>query len=133
MTKLDFEAKRVILRMCSKGLSSSAAAKELSSEYGIEVTRQTISMFLLHYKRKRSMTRQMGSGRPSKMIRDILRVVEAKMQADDETTAIQLLDLLRKTGIQISLATVKHYRASLGWTFHGTRYCQNVFSLQTIV
>ena len=84
MTKLDFEA---ILRMCAKGLSSSAAAKQLSNEYGIEVSGLTISMFLMHYKRKRSMTRQMGSGRPSKMTEDILRVVEVKMQADDETTA----------------------------------------------
>ena len=66
MTKLDFEAKRVVLRMCFKGFSSKRAE--------------------LHYKRKRSMTRQKGSGRRSKMTQDILRVVEAKMQADDETT-----------------------------------------------
>ena len=48
------------------------------------------------------------------------------MQADDETTAVQLLDLLRRSGIQISLSTVKCCRLSLGWTFHGTRYCQMV-------
>ena len=41
-----------------------------------------------------SLTRRMGSGRPSKITPDVLRVVEAKMQADDETTAVQLLDLL---------------------------------------
>ena len=57
------------------------------------------------------------SGRPSKMTQNILQVVEAKMQADNETTAVQLLYLLMKSGIQISL-TVKQYRASLGWTFH---------------
>ena len=68
----------------------------------------------------------MGSGRRSKMTLDILRVVETKMQADDETTVVQLLDLLRKSGIQISLATVKRYQASLGWTFHGTRYWQMI-------
>ena len=78
------------------------------------------------------MTRQMGSGRPSKMTQDILQVVEAKMQADDETTGMQLLDLLRKSGIQISLATVKRYRASLGWTFHGTRYCQIIWEANKV-
>ena len=78
MTKRDSEAKRVILRMCFKGLSSIATAKELSSEYGIEVSRHTISMFSLHYKRKRSMTRQMGFGRPSKMTQDILAGCRSK-------------------------------------------------------
>ena len=48
------------------------------------------------------------------------------MQADDETTAVQLSELLVKSGIQISLATVKRCRATLGWTFHGTRYCQMI-------
>lgn len=47
------------------------------------------------------------------------------MKADNETTTVQLLDLLMKSGIQISL-TVKRYRASLGWTCHGTRYCQMI-------
>ena len=66
----------------------------------------------------------MGSGRPSKITPAILHAVEAKMQADDETTAIQLLNLLNRCGIKISLATVKRSRRLLGWTFHGSRYCQ---------
>ena len=42
-----------------------------------------------------SLTIKMGSGRPSKTTPDILRVVKAKMKADDETTAVQLMDLTR--------------------------------------
>lgn len=48
------------------------------------------------------------------------------MQADDETTAVQLSELLAKSGMQISLATVKRCRGTLGWIFHGTRYCQMI-------
>ena len=57
-----------------------------------------MSRFLLIYIRSNSLTRKIGSGRPSKITPDILQVVEAKMQmqADDETTAVQLMDLLRQ-------------------------------------
>ena len=48
------------------------------------------------------------------------------MQADDETTAVQLSELLARSGMRISLATVKRCRLSLEWTFHGTRYCQMI-------
>jgi len=67
-----------------------------------------------------------GSSRPTKITPETIAIVEAKMQADDETTAVQLSELLVKSGIQISLATVKRCRTTLGWTFNGTRYCQMI-------
>ena len=125
MTKLDIVSKKAILRLHSQDYSCSDIVQHLSCEYSICVSRQTVSRFLLNYRRSNSLTRKMGSGRPSKIIPDILRVVEAKMQAD-ETTAVQLMDLLRRSGVYISLSTVKRCRLSLGWTFHGTRYCQMI-------
>ncbi len=47
------------------------------------------------------------------------------MQCDD-TTAVQLHELLLRSGIFISLSTVNRSRRVLGWTFHGTRYCQMI-------
>ena len=126
MTKLDFEAKRAIVRMRSNRETCSAIAQKLKSDYGIEVTRQAICEFLLIYNRTKSLTQRQGSGRSSKISADCMRIIEAKMQSDDETTATQLLEILRRSGMQICLATVKNCRAKMGWTFHGTRYCQMI-------
>ena len=46
------------------------------------------------------------------------------MQKDDETTAIQLREILLSHGISISLRTVLQSRKVLGWTFRGSAYCQ---------
>lgn len=126
MTKLTIHSKKAIVKLHSQGQSCSSIVQQLHCEYDISISRQTVNRFLLQHKMSRPLTRRLGSGRPSKITPDVLRVVEAKMQADDETTAVQLLDLLRRSGIQISLSTVKRCRLSLGWTFHGTRYCQMI-------
>ena len=68
------------------------------------------------------------SGRPSNMADAVLWAVEAKMIADDETTAIQLATVLNQCGIFLSLTTIiKRSWQLLGWTFHGTRYCQLIW------
>ena len=46
------------------------------------------------------------------------------MCEDDETTAMQLHELLVHNGISISLYTVFRCREQLGWTFRGSAYCQ---------
>ena len=46
------------------------------------------------------------------------------MQADDETTAMQLYRLLRDQQLFISKSTVLRCRTSLGWTFQGSAYRQ---------
>ena len=46
------------------------------------------------------------------------------MRLDDETTAIQLHQLLISRGYNISKRTVLRCRTSLGWTFRGSAYCQ---------
>ena len=46
------------------------------------------------------------------------------MQSDDETTATQLQDVLKQSRYKLSLSTIRRARYLLGWTFHGTHYCQ---------
>lgn len=58
------------------------------------------------------------------MTAEIEALVEKQMHADDETTAHQLHKLLLSRGYKISLRTVLKCRKSLGWTFHGSAYCQ---------
>ena len=46
------------------------------------------------------------------------------MRKDDETTALQLREILLSNCISISLRTVLRSRQVLGWTFRGSAYCQ---------
>ena len=66
------------------------------SKYGIKVSRQAVCAFLRVYNRTKSLTPRQGSGRLSKLTTDCIRIIEAKMQADVETTATQLVEILKK-------------------------------------
>ena len=62
----------------------------------------------------------------------IKAVVEAEMQRDDETTAIQLHNLLLSRGYKIGIRTVLHCRTSLGWTLRGSAYGQLIRDVSAI-
>ena len=124
MGQLDQVYKKAILKLSSRGWTAGRISDELREHYLVEISRQAISRFIACYKVRRSLTRKAGSGRKSKFTPEVLCIVEAKMQADDETTAAQLLDTLNHSGVNISLKTVKRCRQKLGWTFHG--YCQMI-------
>ena len=48
------------------------------------------------------------------------------MKENDETTATQLRKLLEDKGFSVSKTTIIRARQRLGWTFHGSRYCQMI-------
>ncbi len=102
----------------------SQIAEKVEVEMDIKLSRQAICYFLLCYKKTNRLVRKPGSGRPTKISEPVVRAIEAKMQADDETTATQLQCVLERCGYKLSLSTVRRARCTLGWTFHGTRYCQ---------
>ena len=124
MAKLAVPIKRTVQKYHSQGWSASQIAKEIETEYKVSVSRQAINRFLFYYQTTKSLVRKPGSGRPTKITDTVLHAVEAKIQADDETTAMQLAYVLSQCGLALSLATIKRSRQILGWTFHGTRYCQ---------
>ena len=62
--------------------------------------------------------------RPFKLTREMLDAIEERMKLDDETTATQLVKMLGERSFKISTRTVERARKTLGWTFHGSRYCQ---------
>ena len=63
------------------------------------------------------ITSFLASGRPTKITHDTLRIVEAQMRKDDETTAVQLQKVLPDKGHPLSLKTIPTSRSKLGWTF----------------
>ena len=53
-----------------------------------------------------------------------MQLVEAQMQADDGTAAVQLQKLLVDRRHPLSLKTILAARRQLGWTFCCSAYCQ---------
>ena len=105
------------------GLSAPAITDALAEE-GLQPTRQGIAKFLKRYASIHSFVRAPGSGRPRKISPAVLEIIEAQMHKDDETTAFQLHGILCEYGHHVSLSTVFNSRRLLGWTFHGSSYCQ---------
>ena len=91
---------------------------------GSKICRQTVWRLLKHYRTHGSTSPLPKSGRPTKLTREVLDVIESTMQADDETTARQLVVKLQGLGISMSKRTVLKGRRSLGWSHRGSAYCQ---------
>ena len=113
----------LILR--SRGVNARAIADALEKE-GLQASTQGIHKLLHRVEATGSLERQPGSGRPSRVTQQMQVIVEEQMRRDDETTAMQLLALLRRHGYNLSPSTILRSRASLGWTFRGSAYCQMI-------
>ena len=107
----------------SLGKGSSTITRLLKEE-GIFVNRSSMYRFFKKYERTACITHKPGSGKPMKITPEILSIVERQMQADNETTAVQLQKILIMEGQPLSLKTILHSRTKLGWTFRGSTYCQ---------
>ena len=116
-------SKQRILFYWFKGLRPASIALKLKEER-IYVSRVGVWKFIKRYEQHRTIQRTPGSGRDSKITDEVLRIVNKKMEEDDETTAVQLQKLLTENGYQLSLHTILRSRMKLGWTFRGSAYCQ---------
>ena len=112
-----------ILHYYFQGYKAPTIARLLREE-SLPASRRGVDKFLKKYRETGSIVRRPWSGRPSKVTREVKRLVEQQMRLDDETTAYQLHELLKTHGISISRRTVLRCRTSLGWTFRGSAYCQ---------
>ena len=115
--------KQRILFYHQQGYKAPTIAKLLRAEH-ISCTRVGVAFFLKKFLQTGTITRRLGSGRPSKITTEVKQIVEQQMQLDDETTATQLRQLLVSKGYTISLRTILRCRIALGWTFRGSAYCQ---------
>ena len=112
-----------ILFFSGLGYKSTSIVRVLREE-GLIVSKSAVVRFLKKYKETETICRRPGSGRPSKITPEVLRIVEEQMQLDDETTAVQLQKLLFDNQQPLSLKTILRSRSKLGWTFRGSAYCQ---------
>ena len=115
--------KQRILYLYSQGYRPPTIKKMLGKE-NLQCSRVGVYKFLKLYNATRSISRKVGSGRPSKITAEIKQLVEEQMRIDDETTACQLHRMLTEKGYSISLRTILRCRTALGWTFRGSAYCQ---------
>ena len=115
--------KRIIIYHYWNGLKAYSIQLELKKE-GLTVSRRGVAKLLDRYKTRGTTDRKKGSGRPSKLSGATKELIETQMQADDETTAIQIYRLLKQHDVSVSLSTILRSRKALGWTFRGSAYCQ---------
>ena len=81
--------KQCILHFYSKGYKAPTIQKFLAAK-NLLCSRVGITKFIEVFEYTRSICRQPGSGRPSKVTREVEDLVEQQMRLDDETTAHQL-------------------------------------------
>jgi transposase len=108
-----------------KGLKAPSILKKMTEE-GLACSRQGIYNFLVKYRATGTTARKIGSRQKTKVVEEVKDIIEGKMQEDDETTAVQLQEILRRQGHRISLSTILRCRKSLGWTHRGSAYCQMI-------
>ena len=106
------------------GLKAPTIAKILAKE-NIPATRQGIQKFLKKYTEIGTIGRKEGSGRKSKITAEVRRLVDEKMTEDD-TTAKELMKMLAEHGHHVGETTALKCRTELGWTRHGSVYCQMI-------
>ena len=116
---------RIVQLVYIDGLENRSEVARILRKESIRTTRKTVALFLRKYEMDGTIERRTGSGRPTKLNIDVLRIVELTMRKDDETTAVQLYKILLNQGHEICLATtcILNSRKILGWTFRGSAYC----------
>ena len=119
--------KQRILFYRRSGKSYADIVRRLSIE-GHRVTKSGICNFLKNYKQRgtEGKARKPGTGSASKINEEIRRLIDARMEEDDETTAVELQQLLKSESYDASLSTILRWRMDLGWTSKGTKYCQMI-------
>ena len=93
---------------------------------GHSATQAGVYKFLQRYKATGTIARAPGSARASKINDEIRNLIEGQMEKNDETTALELKQLLKKEGIDASESAIRQWRKDLGWTSKGTSYCQMI-------
>lgn len=116
----DYKKQRM-LALASEGVRAPTIAKELQKE-SLKYSRVGVHKFLFKFQETGSISRRVGSGRPSKVTLEIKHLVEDQMHKDDESTAYLLHHLIGEKGYSISLRTILRCGTTLGWTFFGSTY-----------
>ena len=115
--------KQRILHHYFAGNKAPTFAKLLSKE-NLHCMQKHVHDFLRRYEITGDVGRKSSSGGHTKITDEVKAFVKEQMQRDDETTAIELYDLLKSRWCNIHRRKILRCRTSLGFTFRGSAYCQ---------
>ena len=124
MAVLSKYVKQRIVALKQSGVTSSGIVVQILENEEITTSAQTVCRFYIRYCQSGSIARRRGSGRPTILTDGVLQTIDQTMRENDETTAADLQRFFHQQGVEISLTTIQRGRRHLGWTFHGSAYCQ---------
>lgn len=122
MVYSDYVKQRILFYHRAK--KNCAAIARCLEEEGHPVSRVGVLKFLRRFKESGTIARAPGTGRTSKVTADIRKLIEDQMQKNDETTGLELQQLLKKAGVDASVLSIRRWRKDIGWTSKSTSYCQ---------
>ena len=122
MVYSEYVKKRIVFHY-EKELGCAQIVKALRKKQ-ISVSKSGVWRFLKGYKERGSVKRKKGSGRPTVICEGAQKVVDEKMEEDDETTTKELQRTLENRGYTVSESSVLRCRQQLGWTHRRSAYCQ---------
>ena len=93
---------------------------------GLKTMKAGVCKFYRQYEETGTILRRPGSGKASKLNERAKEIIEEQMTLDDETTGLELEELLRRNGIHVCSGTALRWRKNLGWTTKATSYCQMI-------
>ena len=104
---------RIIQLYLARKISYGRIAEILKAE-GLKASKKSVWMTVQRYQSHGMTLRKPGSGRPFKLRPEILKIIEDRLNEDDETTAVQLKRMLGERGYNVSKQTIIRARKILG-------------------
>ena len=117
--RLSMYARERVRILLSEGYLASEVVRILGLE-GIDTCRQTVWRLERHIRVHGTIKPLPKSGRPTKLSDVALHTIDEAMAQDDETTAKELVAVLERARVSVSLSTALKGRRSIGWTSRGT-------------
>ncbi|XP_071176442.1 uncharacterized protein [Mytilus edulis] len=114
--------------MRQSGKSYVKISSILSDTEGVSISREAIGKFYTRFRANGTLSDPPKAAGRRKTLQDRhLVFIDEKIHADREISAQELTrEINARFHINISVATIKRARKSLGWTRSATQYCQMV-------
>ena len=119
MAYSEYTKKRIIYHY--EGRLGVRETTRVLRQEGPKVSKSGVCSLIKRFKERGNIA---GSGRPSLIAPDIQSNIDNAMEKDDETTALELLKILKEHCKSMSIKTILCCRKQLGWTYRGAAYCQ---------
>ena len=124
MGKLSQYSRNRIISLHASNISIVNIVKILEQE-GVKTSRNSVSSFIMRYKRTRRINDAQRSGRKGNISQDDINFIDEKMKQNDELTSAKLQKLLKdERNVSVSASIIRYSRRKLEWKHERSRYCQ---------